>query len=118
MQRRPMVLVVNPHAGGGRGGRVLGATLAALRTHGIEPDVVVCRSGDEPTRVGAQAAAAGAGVVVAVGGDGHAAAVAHGLIGTPTALAVVPAGSANDYAVALGMPRRDPAAAVAHIVAG
>jgi len=100
----PIWLVVNPRAGAGRGARVLSALLPLLRAEGAEPSVVhVCADGDEPSRVTHAAVAQGADLVVAVGGDGHAAAVADALVGTGVTLAVVPGGSANDYARALGL---------------
>jgi diacylglycerol kinase (ATP) len=48
--------------------------------------------------------------VVAVGGDGAVHAALQAVAGTPTPLAVVPAGTGNDLALALGVPR-DPVAA-------
>lgn len=100
-------LVVNPRAGGGRGARVLSALLPHLRTEGIEPMVHVCADGNEPAAVTRQAVDDGAEMIVAIGGDGHAAAVANVLVGSAVTLAVVPAGSANDYARALGVRKRD-----------
>jgi diacylglycerol kinase (ATP) len=48
--------------------------------------------------------------VVAVGGDGTAHAALQAVAGTPTPLAVIPAGTGNDLALALGVPR-DPLSA-------
>jgi diacylglycerol kinase (ATP) len=96
-------VIVNPRAGGGRGAVVLGGLLPLLREHGIVPTVHVCADGSEPARVARAAVADGAELVVAIGGDGHAGAVAEGLLGSAVTLAVVPAGSANDYARALGV---------------
>lgn len=96
-------LIVNPRAGGGRGAAVL-AGLRALLTARQRPTVVhVCASGAEATPAARAAVAAGAELVVAIGGDGHASAVAEGLLGSSAPLAVVPAGSANDYARVLGV---------------
>jgi diacylglycerol kinase (ATP) len=107
-----VALVVNPQAGGGLGRRVLRDALPILRSHGIEPAIHVCTDGTEPTRRTQQAVADGAELVVAVGGDGQAAAVAAGLLGTDAQLGLLPAGSANDFARAVGVPRNDVAAAV------
>ncbi len=112
------VLVVNPKSGGGRGDRFAAAALHQFARHGIRPDVVVCLNGSEPARVAQKAAADGARVVVAIGGDGHAAAVGEGLIGSNATFALVPAGSANDLARSLGMVRNDPRRAVEAIVTG
>jgi diacylglycerol kinase family enzyme len=53
-----------------------------------------------------QAVAAGAALVVAAGGDGTVRACAEGLAGTGVPLAVVPLGTANLIARALGVPGR------------
>jgi diacylglycerol kinase (ATP) len=98
-------VILNPRAGGGRGAAVLSGLLPLLRERGIDPTVHVCADGTEPEAVARTAVAAGAEMVVAIGGDGHAAAVAEGLLGSEVTLAVVPAGSANDYARALGVRR-------------
>lgn len=96
-------LIVNPRAGGGRGAAVLAGLQPLLEQRGHRPVVHVCASGDEPTALARAAVDAGAELVVAVGGDGHAAAVAEGLLGSTASLAVIPAGSANDYARVLGL---------------
>lgn len=51
-----------------------------------------------------EAAERGDSVVIAVGGDGTANEVAWGLLGTETAMALVPAGSGNGLARTLGIP--------------
>lgn len=118
MAERRAALIVNPTSGGGRGWRVLGQAAPLLRKAGVMPDVVMCTNGDEPGDLARQAAADGHSLVIAVGGDGQAAAVAEGLVGTETTFALLPAGSANDYARTLGMPRGNVAAAVTQIAAG
>ena len=109
-------VIVNPRAGGGRGAAVLSGLLPLLRGHGLAPIVHVCADGNEPEAVARAAVAAGAEMVVAIGGDGHAAAVAEGILGSAVTLAVVPAGSANDYARALGV-RSHGLAALARLLA-
>jgi diacylglycerol kinase (ATP) len=101
--RLPSWLIVNPRAGGGRGARAMARLLPLLQAEGVNPQVHVCADGTEPEAVARRAVADGAEMVIAVGGDGHASAVADALVGTDVAFAVVPAGSANDYARALGV---------------
>lgn len=54
----------------------------------------------------ARAAAEGFDVVVAYGGDGTINEVATGLVGTRSALGIIPAGSGNGMAGGLGIPKR------------
>jgi len=73
-------------------------------------------SGD-PAHEAAQAVRDGFRVVVAAGGDGTVAGVAHALAGTGAALAVLPLGTFNYFARGLRMPE-DPEAAARAILAG
>jgi diacylglycerol kinase (ATP) len=68
-------------------------------------DLVQPESAEETTRVAAACASDGIDVVFAAGGDGTAAAVARGLVSTRTAMGVLPLGTANDLARALGIWR-------------
>jgi diacylglycerol kinase (ATP) len=115
---RSILLLVNPTSGGGRGSRVLREALPVFRELGVDVDVHVTANGAEPTGVARAAADRGVDLVVAVGGDGHLAAVGEGLVGSATAMAVLPAGSANDYARTIRMPDRDTRAAIATILSG
>lgn len=70
---------------------------------------------DETTEAARQAVAGGAGIVVAMGGDGMVHHVAQALVGTPTALGIIPTGTTNVVARLLGIPGR-PARAARFIV--
>jgi len=115
---RPSVgLVVNPSSGRGKGRR-LGETVAArLRSLGCDVEAFESRSASHLSELGAEAAARHA-VVAALGGDGTVAFVAQGVIGTASALAIVPGGTGNDLAANLGYRRRDAIAACDVIAAG
>ncbi|MEP7158014.1 MAG: diacylglycerol kinase family protein [Chloroflexota bacterium] len=112
-----VVLIVNPTSGGGRGWRMLGEALPLLRPAGLKPEVLLSINGDEPGAIARDAVANGHKLIVAVGGDGHAAAVAEGLIGSDAVFALLPAGSANDYARTIKMPVGNARAAVEAIKA-
>jgi diacylglycerol kinase (ATP) len=79
--------------------------------------VQATREAGHATRLAREAAAAGAQLVIAVGGDGTVNEVARGLLGTGAALGVVPVGSGNGLARALRLPLR-PARALAALEGG
>lgn len=105
-----VAVLVSPAAGRGRARALSGAVLDALRSGGLTPHVLPAGTGAEAEKLAAEAVATGAGAVVAVGGDGSAHNALQAVAGTSTPLAVVPAGTGNDLALALGIPR-DPVAA-------
>ncbi len=104
--RMPLVLV-NPAAGGGRAARV------ANRLATPPGRLVVTASREATQRLAAEAVADGHDRVVVVGGDGSVQDVVNGLLaaGASIPLGIVPAGSGNDLARSLGLPR-DPGAAL------
>ncbi|WP_029432454.1 diacylglycerol kinase family protein [Blastococcus sp. URHD0036] len=103
-------VLVSPGAGRGRAPAAADAALDALRAAGVTPRVLPATTRADAEQQAAAAVADGVSVVVAVGGDGAAHAGLQAVAGTPTPLAVVPAGTGNDLALALGVPS-DPAAA-------
>jgi YegS/Rv2252/BmrU family lipid kinase len=128
---RTASLIVNPAAGGGRAGRLLGAVGGALSAHGIEYHVERTQS-LEHARELAHAAAEAGELAVAFGGDGLIGAVAGALarrralppdfaIGkvrrqssagavageaarSHATLGILPGGRGNDFARVLGIP--------------
>jgi YegS/Rv2252/BmrU family lipid kinase len=106
---RPVCLIVNPSAGGGRTARLLPAVEAALRGHGIGFRVERTHS-IEHARELARSSLAGGEVAAAMGGDGLISAVAGELRHTDGVLAVLPGGRGNDFARKLGLGS-DPVAA-------
>jgi diacylglycerol kinase family enzyme len=77
---------------------------AAAVARGWDPLLLETVRDDTGTGLARSALAAGAGVVFAVGGDGTVRACAQALAGTPVPLAIVPQGTANLTARALGIP--------------
>lgn len=77
-----------------------------------EPEVLETTVDSTGREQAARVVAGGAEVVVVCGGDGTVRAVAHGLAGTGTAMALVPVGTANLLAHNLALATRDTARAV------
>jgi diacylglycerol kinase (ATP) len=115
---RRIALLVNPTSGKGRGARLLEPVAARLRADGTEVDLVVGRDADEAFDRLRDRVAAGVDGVVAVGGDGLVNLALQVVAGTPLPLGVVPAGTGNDFARALGIPLDQPTQAVDLVVRG
>ncbi|MGW4023634.1 diacylglycerol kinase [Streptomyces sp. NPDC005009] len=106
-----ITLFVNPTAGRGRGARAARPAASAFRDAGFSVRTVL---GDDPRDALDRARAAveeGTGALIAVGGDGMANLALRAVVGTGTPFGLVAAGTGNDFARALGMPLREPAAA-------
>ncbi|TMF64663.1 MAG: diacylglycerol kinase family lipid kinase [Chloroflexi bacterium] len=98
--------IVNPAAGNGAGQRLAARIARTLRDAGLRVEIERTPAQGEGARLAREAAEAGYGMVIAVGGDGTANEIANGLVGSGTALALYPIGAGNDFARALGYPRR------------
>ena len=103
-----LALVVNPTSGQGRARSTADAVAAQLRAGGTEVEVLIGADGADALRLCHAAVADGFDGLVAVGGDGMAHLALQACAGTATGLGIVPTGTGNDLANALGMPRRDP----------
>lgn len=105
----PTVVVANPTAGGGKAGRLIGKADAILRDLHVDHRILVAGSAQEMERTCRREAEEGAGIVAVIGGDGTASCAANGLMGTDAALAMLPAGTGDDLAKAIGAARFDAA---------
>jgi diacylglycerol kinase (ATP) len=111
-----IALLVNPSAGRGRGARAGRVAAATLREQGHRVRELLGRDAAETEDLAAAAVAGAPDGLVVVGGDGMVHLAVQHLAGTTVPLGVVPAGTGNDVARYLGVPRRD-AAAAARVVA-
>ena len=100
-----MVFVLNP-ARVRRADRVAARCARQAAAAGWEWLLAETTIGDPGTGLARQALGAGARLVVAIGGDGTVRACAQALAGTAVPLAIVPRGTANLAARALGIPAR------------
>lgn len=97
-----------------RRGPLVAAAAEAIRARtGVRPDVQVTTSAGAGRAAARRAVAAGAPLIVVAGGDGSVRVVAEVVAGTRTALGIVPGGTGNLLAAALGIPRRPARAASA-----
>jgi diacylglycerol kinase (ATP) len=108
---RPLCLIVNPAAGNGRARTLLPQATSALTQAGADHRVTESTSLGHARELAAQAADRGE-VVVAVGGDGMAGALAGVAAAGGARYGLIPAGRGNDLAGALGIPAHPEAAAL------
>ena len=97
---RAVTAIVNPAAGKGRARRYAERLRQALPS----AEIRFTERPGHAAELAAEAAAQGAEIVAAMGGDGTAREVASGVIGSDAALGVVPLGSGNDFARSLNIP--------------
>ncbi len=115
---RHVALLVNPTSGRGRGARIAPQVAARLRGGGCEVTEIVTTSAEDVPPRTREAIRTLADAVVLVSGDGTIHQVVQEMAGSGKPLGVIPAGTGNDFARAIGMPLGDPAAAVDRILAG
>jgi diacylglycerol kinase (ATP) len=112
-----VTLLVNPAA---RGGAHTGAATRAaerLRAHDVRTTIISGGSAAESTELLRIAVSMGTDAVVVAGGDGTVNLAIQELAGTGVPLGIVPAGTGNDMATALGLRELDAEAAAEAIVA-
>lgn len=112
----PICLIVNPAAGNGKARAVLPPATSALDAARAGHRVVESASLPHAMELARQAAGRGE-VVVAVGGDGLAGALAGVAAACGARYGLIPAGRGNDLAGVLGIPA-DPAAAARVLATG
>jgi diacylglycerol kinase (ATP) len=98
------VLVYNPVAGRYPAKLLAERAASLLREHGWELELEQTQSSDHITKLAQQSAARGVDGFFVTGGDGSVNLAVAGLVGSDTALGVLPAGTANVWAQELGLP--------------
>jgi YegS/Rv2252/BmrU family lipid kinase len=103
MHSKRVKFIVNPIAGFWRDKRYI---IDLIHQRGKDWDFTIEQTAGrgDATKLAKQAAAQSYDLVVAVGGDGTVNEVASGLVGTETALGIIPRGSGNGLARSLGIP--------------
>ncbi len=101
------VVIHNPSSGMSSHDSQLRAALAALQELGWDVSARETRGGGEAMQLARQAAEQGCDAAFAVGGDGTLNEVLNGVLGSETAIGVLPLGTANVWATEMGMPLND-----------
>lgn len=101
-----IAFIVNPISGTRTKSRVAKLIRDTLDIQQFSPTVVVTEYAGHATQLAQQFALEGYYAVIAVGGDGTVNEVASGLIGTDTALGIIPNGSGNGFARHLDISTR------------
>jgi diacylglycerol kinase (ATP) len=114
---REIALLTNPSAGKGAGSRTAAIALPRLREAGFHVRELQGSDGPEALALAREAVAEGVESLVVVGGDGLVHMAVQALAGTDVNLGIIPAGTGNDVARYLDIPRKDPQAA-ADVVVG
>ena len=116
---RRAALLYNPLSGSRHGRRlsVAKSVESVLKEAGVQVVVTPTQAGSGTGRQVSQAIAEGCDTIVACGGDGTVHDVIQSLVGSETALAIVPLGTANALAHDLGLPLTPVAAARAALTA-
>lgn len=97
-------LIYNPAAGRFPSWLLTDRAAGILRAGGWEIQIEQTQSGEHITELAREAAAREMDALFVVGGDGTINQAITGLMNTPTALGVLPAGTANVWAQELGLP--------------
>lgn len=100
--------IINPVAGRGKALNIWQALQCELAHSNIAYEYAFSQAPGHTTQLAKQAVAAGYTACIGVGGDGTLNEMVPALIGGPTALGCVPAGTGNDFARTLGLPRHLP----------
>ena len=104
MQKKTALFVINPISGTVRKNRVREIIEQTVDSSVFEWSISLTAHAGHATQIAREAAARHVDIVVAVGGDGTVNETASGLIGSETALAIVPCGSGNGLARHLDLP--------------
>jgi len=104
MENSKYFLIVNLIAGQGRCKEIFPSIKKELDRSGIEYDLHYTNEPEEATDVARMGIESGFTHIVAVGGDGTVNEVTNGVVGTDAILAVIPAGTGNDFIRMTGIP--------------
>ena len=99
-------LIANPGAGkAADAANNLKLVMGYLEKNGLKVDVALAKPKEEATPIARQAVKDGYKIVIAMGGDGTIEAVMRGMVDSKARLGIIPAGTENNIALSLGIPK-------------
>ncbi len=104
MEKQRIIFIVNPISGTQSKDTIVELIKKRIDKDKYDFDIIPTRFAGHAVELTATAAAEGAAVVVAIGGDGTVNEVARSLVHTDTALGIIPCGSGNGLARHLQIP--------------
>jgi diacylglycerol kinase (ATP) len=111
-------ILINPTSGKGRSAKNAPLAVRRLRDRGMQIAVLEGGSAEGSTQLARQAVADGVEALIACGGDGTVHCALQAVAGTDTVLGIIPVGTGDDIARALGLPLGDVLAAADVIADG
>jgi diacylglycerol kinase (ATP) len=109
---REITILTNPSSGKGRGREIAEAAADRLSRAGCQVRCLTGANAGESRSMAQRAVDDEVDSLVVVGGDGMVNLAAQAVVGSATTLGVLPAGTGNDVARSLGIPRSDADGAV------
>ncbi len=100
---RKVKFIINPVSGVGKQKKIGELIKKGIDKNAFQYEIVYTKAAGHAKELSRQSAQQGFDIVVAVGGDGSVNEVGAGLIGTNTAMAIIPAGSGNGLARHVGI---------------
>lgn len=111
-------ILINPTSGKGRSAKNAPVAVSRLRERGVDVTVLQGSDASQSIELGRRAVADGLDALIACGGDGTVHCALQAVYGSDAALGIIPVGTGDDIARALGLPRKDAAAAADVIAEG
>ncbi len=103
---KKLKLIANPSAGGGRAGRIVPEVVRLLNARGAGYDLEITTGrGDAETMAAAACSRDDISAIVSIGGDGTMNEIVQKAVFTGKPVAIVPAGSGNDFSKVLNTPK-------------
>ena len=110
-------IIYNPTAGAGRSAKAMQTVEQMLKERNVAFTVFETQYKEHAVTLARDAIGRGFDGIISVGGDGTLLEIAGAIHGSDETLGIIPAGTGNDFRVAVGVPK-DPAQALEIILAG